>query len=219
MTFLEMQTLTLSWLDDVDAQYFTSTQVKLWLNNAQKEAQKLIEQAFEGHFIKCVETTTVIDQREYELPSDFRRLHRLELVLSGSSFVTQDTSLLQKITRNQQDAFERKGTPQAYYFKGTQIVLVPAPDSAKTLRMEYAYRLADLTADADVSEIPIHYHEYLPLLATRDGFLKDGRDPAPIMAKIAAFEDQIKKDAEQRNADMPRTVVQTMFNESNDEFW
>jgi len=219
VTFLEMQTLVLSWLDDVDAQYFTSTQVKLWLNNAQKEAQKLIEQAFEGHFIKCVETTTVIDQREYELPSDFRRLHRLELVLSGSSFVTQDTSLLQKITRNQQDAFERKGTPQAYYFKGTQIVLVPVPDSAKTLRMEYAYRLADLTADADVSEIPIHYHEYLPLLATRDGLLKDGRDPAPIMAKIASFEDQIKKDAEQRNADMPRTVVQTMYDESNDEFW
>lgn len=219
MTFLEQQDLVLAWLDDVDANYFTRAQIKLWLNNAQKETQKLVEQAFEGHFIKCVETTTVVDQREYELPSDFKRLQRLELVITGSTFVTQEVHLLNKITRNQQDLFDRKGTPQCYFFKGTQIILAPVPDAAKTLRMEYTYRLADLSADGDVSEIPKDYHEYPCVLATIDGLIRDGRDPAPMLAKKAEIELAIKRDAEERNVDMPRNVVQTNFDESNEEFW
>ncbi|NBO41041.1 MAG: hypothetical protein EBU92_05845 [Betaproteobacteria bacterium] len=219
MTFLQMQDLVLSWLDDPDAGYFTRPQVRVWLNNAQREVQKLVEQAFEGHFVKCVETTTVINQREYELPSDFKRLTRLELVISGSSFQTQDVNLMQKITPNQQDVLPRLGTPQGYYFKGSQLILVPVPDTAKTLRMEYIYRLTDMTLDADVSLIPDEFHEYVALLAARDGFLKDGRDIAPIKDKISDYETNLKRDAEQRNIDQPRTVVQTQFDDSYDEIY
>lgn len=219
MTFLEMQTLVSTWLDDVDQTYFTATQIKLWLNNAQKEAQKLVEQAFEGHFIKCVETTTVIAQREYELPSDFKRLHRLELVISGSTFITQSVQPLVKITPNQQDAIARSGIPTVYYFKGTQLILLPVPDSAKTLRMEYTYRLADLSLDADVSEVPKEYHELMPILATIDGLIRDGRDIAPMMAKKAEIEVAIKRDAEERNVDAPRAIVQNNYDDSEAFDW
>jgi len=219
MTFLQMQDLVLSWLDDPDAGYFTRPQIRVWLNNAQREAQKLIEQAFEGHFVKCAETTTVINQREYELPSDFKRLTRLELVISGSSFQNQDVNILQKITPNQQDVLPRLGTPQGYYFKGSQLILVPVPDTVKTLRMEYIYRLADMTLDADVSLIPDEFHEYVALLGARDGFLKDGRDISPIKDKISDYETNLKRDAEQRNIDQPRTVVQTQFDDSYDEIY
>lgn len=214
-----MQDLMLYWLDDVDAGYFTRTQIKVWLNNAQKEVQKKIEQAFEGHFVKCVETTTVVGQREYELPTDFKRLHRLELIMSGSTFTTQSVEVLGKITPNQQDAFARSGSPKGYYFKGTQLILVPVPDAAKTLRMEYTYKLADLSADSDVSEIPKEYHEYLSLLAARDGFMKDGRDTATIQKKIDEYETDLKRDAEQRNVDSPRTVVQTIDDDSYEEIF
>lgn len=219
MTFLQMQDLVLSWLDDPDAGYFTRPQVRVWLNNAQREVQKLVEQAFEGHFTKCVETTTVINQREYELPSDFKRLTRLELVLSGSTFPTQDVAILQKITPNQQDVLARQGQPQGYYFKGSQLILVPVPDTVKTLRMEYIYRLTDLSADADVSLVPDEFHEFIALLAARDGFLKDGRDITPIKDKISDYEQNLKRDAEQRNIDQPRTVVQTQFDDSYDEIF
>lgn len=219
MTFLEMQDLVLSWLDDVDAGYFTRAQVKVWLNNAQKEVQKMVDQAFEGHFIKCVETTTVVNQREYELPTDFKRLHRLELVISGSSFHNQTTSVLVKITPNQQDGFDKSGTPSAYYFKGTQLVLLPVPDTAKTLRMEYSYRIPDLSADGDVSEVPKDYHEFIAMIATRDGFLKDGRDITAIQKKIDDHETSLKRDAEQRNVDQPRTIVQTINDEADGDWY
>lgn len=210
MTFLELQDLVLSWLDDPDAGYFTRPQVKTWVNNAQTQVQKLIDQAFEGHFIKTSETTTVSGQREYQLPTDFKRLHRLELVLDGgSSFQNQSRQMLMWISPNQQDSFARQGTPEAYYFKGKQLILVPVPDVTKTLRMDYAYRLTDMSNDADVSEIPIEHHELMAILATIDGLVKDGRETANMIAKRDEWIKMLKQDAEQRNADMPRTIVQT----------
>lgn len=219
MTFLEQQDLCLTWLDDVDANYFTRAQIKLWINNGQKETQKLVEQAFEGHFIKCVETTLVVNQREYELPTDFKRLHRLEVVISGSTYQTQSVTRLGKITPNQQDVLARSGAPIGYYFKGTQLILVPVPDTAKTLRMEYAYRIPDLSANGDTSEIPKEYHEHAVVLATIDGLVRDGRDPAPLNQKREQLETSIKRDAEQRNVDQPRTIVQTNFDEPMGDVW
>ncbi len=217
MTFLEMQDLTLTWLDDPDAGYFTRATIKSWLNNAQKEVQKIIDQAFEGHFIKTSETTTVIGQREYQLPSDFKRLHRLELVIDdGSGFSTESVRQLGKITPNQQGQLVRYSTPEAYFFKGKQIILVPIPDAAKTLRMDYSYSLADLVADGDQSEIPVEHHEILPIYAAIDGFGKDGRDPATMIAKRDEWIKMLKQDAEQRNADMSRTVVTNSGDEEMD---
>lgn len=211
MTFLELRVLTSTWLDDVNNGYFTVAQVNQWLNNAQREVQKLVEQSFEGRFEKCVETTTVVNQREYQIPTDMKRVVRLELVLQGSSFENESVQRLDKITPNQQDFFtERVSTPRAYYFKNNQIILVPAPNIAKTLRLTYTYRLADMVNDGDVSEIPEDYHEMMAVLATLDGLYRDGRDPGPMIEKRKYYEQQLKRDAEQRHIDSPRTVVQTI---------
>lgn len=216
MTFVQLQTLVSSWLDDSSNGYFTLTEVKRWLNNAQREAQKMVGQAFEGHYRKVVQTTMVQYQREYQLPSDFRKLSRLEVILTGSSFQTESVQRLVKITENQQDNFERTGTPLAYYFKGDQIVLVPAPDDDKTLRLTYMYRVTDMSNDADTPDIPEDYHEYLAVLATLDGLYKDGRETGPMMQKKEYFEKLFKQDAEERNVDESRTVVQTQFDDEWD---
>jgi hypothetical protein len=213
MTFSEMRTLCWTWLSDPNGGYFTTSQVNLWLNNAQREVQKLVEQAFEGHFEKCSETTLVVNQREYQLPDDFKRVVRLEVVLSGSSFQNEQVQQLVKITPNQQDRLVRVGTPAAYYFKNNQLILVPAPDAAKTLRLTYTYRLGNMVNDNDESEIPEDYHELIPILATLDGLIQDGRDIAPMMAKKQHYEEMLKRDAEQRFIDAPRTVVQTDFDD------
>lgn len=211
MTFVQLQVLVSSWLDDPNNGYFALSEVKTWLNNAQRETQKTVIQAFEGHYRKVVQTTMVQYQREYQLPSDFKKLSRLEVVLSGTTFQDEDVQRLVKITENQQDLMpERTGTPVSYYFKGDQIVLVPAPDVARTLRLTYLYRVTDMVNDADVPDIPEDYHEYLAVLATLDGFYKDGRDPGPMLQKKEYFEKLFKQDAEERNVDESRTIVQTL---------
>lgn len=219
MTLSELRTLVLSYLDDPDAGYFTNTQTLAWINDAQKEVQKLIGQAFEGYFIKCVETVTVLNQREYQLPTDCKRVHRLELILSGTSITSYDMRRMRKISRNQQDfAPKNTGTPQYYFFQGNYIVLVPCPDNVWTMRLYYEYVLPDLVNDSDSPDLPDQYHEMVALYAARDGFIKDGRDAALLQRKIDDFEKMLKQDAEQRNADEPRTIVQTI-DDDFDGYW
>lgn len=210
MTFLELRNLVLYYLDDLQAGYFTATQVNRWLNNAQESVQKKIIQAFEDLFIKCVQTTCVIGQREYNLPDDFRKLNRLQLILSGTTASTESVANLSYITRGEEGSWDTNlGTPCAFYFLNKQIILSPAPDTAKTLRMDYTYRLANLSADGDISEIPVEYHELIAISAVVDGLIKDGRDPGTLLAKKAMLEDELRKDAEQRNISSPRTIVYT----------
>ncbi len=211
MTRLQLRTLVWSLLDDPLGGYFTEAQVNVWLNNAQKEVQKTLNQAFEGHSIKKVLTTLVVGQREYALPSDFKRLHRLELLISGTIPSNEQVQRLGKITI----VFNGQGTPCNYYFRGNYVVVVPAPDTALLLRMEYEYLVADMSADGDSPDLPEQYQEMVALYAARKGFLKDGRDASLINLEIKDFETGLKRDAEDRNADEPRTVVQTLFDDES----
>lgn len=216
MTLLQIRTLVLSLLDDVNAGYFTAPQVNVWINNGQKEVQKMIAQAFEGYNLKRVKTQTVLNQREYSLPDDFKRLHRLDIVLSGTE-PTEQVQRLQKITRNQQDrVFNQSGTPAFYYFQGDYVVVVPAPSQQWDLRLTYEYLISDLVNDTDSPDLPKQYHEMIAILAARDGLLKDGRDASLMLAKLKDFETALKRDAEQRNADESRTIVQT---QDDDDFY
>lgn len=210
MTFLELRNLVSYYLDDLQLAYFTAVQVNRWINNAQESVQKQVIQAFEDMFVKCVQTTTVIGQREYNLPDDFRKLNRVQLVLSGATPQTESLMDLVKITRGEEaNSFSNFGTPSAFYFLNKQVILTPAPDTTKTLRMDYTYRLQPLSADSDVSEIPIEYHELIAITATVDGLIKDGRDPGTLLAKKIQLEKELREDAEQRNISSPRTVVTT----------
>jgi hypothetical protein len=209
MTFLDLQNLTAYWLDDLNFGYFTTTQVKVFINNAQRTVQKLLLMAGENFYVKPVQTTMIVDQTDYVLPSDFVWLHRLEVIVSGSG-TSEERQPLQPITLNQQDFIPNgRGTPEAYYLKKNRIVVLPAPDSAKTLRLHYSPRVSDMSADADLPDVPEDYHEYIAIVAARDGLIKDRRDMTNIQVKLKDFETVLKQLAEQRKVDVPRQIVTT----------
>lgn len=209
MTFLELQQLVSVWLDDVNNGYFTLPQIKLWLNNAQKETQKLLIDAGENWYLKCVETTLVAGQRDYIVPEDFLKVHRLETIISGTA-PNECTQMLQPITLNQQNYFQTtQGDPYAYFIKKNRFSLWPAPQNPITLRLFYSYRVADMVLDAEVPDVPPQYHEFLAILATLDGFHRDDRNPSQFLEKRAYYEAMLKMDADERNVDVPRSIVVT----------
>lgn len=209
MDFITQQQLVSYWLDDLNFGYFTKTQVKLWLNNGQKEVQKLLLQAGQNFYVKCVTTPLVVNQQEYILPNDFFWLHRLELILSGT-VPNEETLMLQPITVNQQDMFQPgNSTPTAYYIKKNRLVIWPYPDQALTMRMLYSPVVADMVNDSDLPDVPTEYQELIPVLATLDGLFKDGRDPSPFLEKKRYYEELMKQSAQQRAVDVPRSVVNT----------
>lgn len=205
-----LRNLTLYWLDDVNGGYFSSTQVNVFLNNAQRQVQKILIQSGESRYIKAVQTTAVANQAFYVVPTDFLKVNRFMYILSGSTEVTEQYTDLQYITPNQEGKVGvRSGSSSFYTIIDEKFKLLPIPDAAKTMRLYYTYRVADMSNDSDEPDVPDEYHEMISLYAALDGFLKDGRDPALLMAKIGEYKKQLELDAADRNIDGPRQIVIT----------
>jgi len=214
MTLIELRELVSGYVDDVDNGYFTVPDVNRYLNLAMYEVQKLLLQAFEDMWIKCVETTVFTNQIEYVLPDDFKKLNRLEIIISGTTPQTLVTNQLMKITRNQQNMVSNvnynNGYPTVYYFKNRSLVIRPVPSQQNIMRMDYTYKIADMVLDTDQPDIPDEYQDFGAVLAAITCLTRDGRLSQTLIDKKAYYEKQIKRDAEQRNIDMPRTIVQTV---------
>jgi hypothetical protein len=219
MTFAELRQLVSYWVDDINQTYFTPTQLNRFLNNAQREVQKLLVLAGQDYYVKCAVTTLVVNQREYVFPDDFYKVNRLEVITSGTA-PNENTAVIKPITINQKDlVLDSTGTPFAYYMKRNRFVLLPAPDAALTLRMDYSYKVADMVLDTDLPDVPEPYHEFIAVLGAIDCFVKDTRDVSDIViAKRDSYLDMLKRDAAQRNIDFPRVIKYTASYEDVGEF-
>ena len=209
MTLTELKALVSYWVDDVNFGYFTEVQVTRFLNQAQREVQKQLIQSGELYYLKCQETTMVADQQDYVVPTDIVMTHRMEIVLSGTA-PNENKQAVTPMTLNQQDLLGYStGTPVAYVYKKNRFALFPIPDTGLTLRIYYSYRVVDMTLDADIPDVPEDYQEYIAVLATIDGFIKDDRNNKNIMEKRDHYVKLLKEAAQIRTADQPRSVVVT----------
>lgn len=209
MTLAQLRTLMRSWLDDPNGGYFTDAVCLQFLNNAQREVQKQLIQSGELYYLKCQETTMVVDQQDYVVPTDIVLTHRMEIVLSGTA-PNESKQPVKPMTLNQQDLIGyTTGTPVCYVYKKNRFALFPTPDTALTLRIYYSYAVADMSGDSDEPDIPLSYHEYIAVLATLDGFIKDDRNNANILKKKEYYEHLMKQAEQQRTTDEPRMVVVT----------
>jgi len=212
MTRGEIKALARAWLDDDSGGYFTDAIMDRFINQAQREAQKCLIRAGENFYTKCVETSTVADQRDYALPTDFMKLLRLERITQGSGD-TASTERLHPLTTNEIDVsgYQNGSSGDSYNYVVNQstFALYPVPNSVKVLRLTYVYRVGDMSSDGDTPDVPVDYHEYMAILAARDGFLRDGRSIAPIERKLMYYDDLFRENAESRTLDSPRQIVST----------
>lgn len=207
MTFGELKTLVSVWLDDLEFGYFTQNQVGVWLNNAQLEAQKQLIQAGQNWYMTCATTNTVMNSDCYALPSDFLKLHKIEVVVSGE-FPNDNTVRLIPVTPVEADGLGSGiGRPSAYFLKKDCIVLRVTPDNTYQLNMLYSPRVVNMTVDSEEPNVPPEYHQYLAVLATLDGFLRDQRDPGPFLEKKRYYEELMKQEAQERTVDQGRGIV------------
>lgn len=217
MNFLDLQNLVAYWLDDLSFGYFTPVQVKRWLNNAQLEVWKRLVLSGENYYTKCVQTTLVANQSDYALPDNFAKVARLEIVTNpGTS--SEVTDPIKPITLNQQDFVSPSAAqPRNYYLKKNCLIILPPPDITYTMRLYYAYRPGEMTIDNEVADCPEEFREYIALLASRAGRLKDDRPLGEIEGMIAGYESLLKSAAQERTIDGPREITITGLDSS--ELW
>lgn len=206
-TVAQLQTLMLSWLDDASAGYFDSATTITWINLAQREVQKQLVMAGENYYVQTATTTLVPSQAEYVLPADFLKEHRVEIIISGTGS-NENRQALVPITINEQDQVSiALGQSTNYYIQKNSIILSPTPDTALTMRLYYSYKISDIALTTDVCDIPEEFQEYVACLAAYNGFIKDDREAANLLTKIADYKERLKQMAEDRVQDISRQVV------------
>lgn len=193
-------------VDDPNGDYFTATEVLRYINQMQAETQKLLIQAGNNWYIKIDATeSTVINQGNYTVPSDFLKMNRIELVQNPGTNETRYA--IQSITLNQKDSICFDSDVAGFYLLKNILWLSPFPTTVKTIRKYYTYRIADVAIDADIPDVPLEYHEYLADRVAETCFLKDGRDPGFIRARCMQVEEFLKRDSIERNQDHASRVV------------
>lgn len=215
MDFAQLQTLVLSWLDDPLAAYFTIPQISTWINNAQRECQKELLQAGDNYYVERMQGVTIQNQATYALPADFRFLHKFEVVISGNGTSNETRQTMREVTYQQLDQQpQAPGVPCVYNIRRNIVTIKPVPDNAYTLYLSQSYRVVDMVNPTDLPDIPQDYHEYLAVLATIDGFLKDQRDSTPfVQGKFARYQTLMKQDAQRRDVSRSRFIIS-----SDDEY-
>lgn len=209
MTRAQLRALIGQWVDDPDFGYFSESTLNTFLNNALYEVQKRLIMAGENFYVKCATTPTVLQQEEYSLPSDFWGVRRITLITSGSG-VTATKQDLNPISIGQRQMFAKTGSPEAFYLKKNSLIMVPAPSSASwTIELEYAYRIATMTNDSDEPDVPVHFQEYIAILAAYNCYIKDDRVPSILEKKKEEYEKQLDEAADNRIMSRARTVIIT----------
>jgi len=205
----EHRTLVLTWVDDPNAGYFTTAFLNTSLNNSTKEVQKRLIKAGQNYYAKVCQTSTVINQRDYVIPGDLKKTHRLDILLNGT-IPNESVQPLTPITWNQQDLIPKgNGMPSCYTLRRNRLTLWPAPSTVWDMRLTYSYLVPDMTLDTDTPDVPADYQELVSLLTAQDCFLKDGRSSELLVKKIAEYQAMMDSDAAQRREDMPRPIRET----------
>lgn len=206
MNFADCQQYVVDLLDDMQFGYFTRPQVKQWLNFAQREVQRMLLQANQNYYVICSQTTLVVGQPDYGLPSGFLKTHQGR-VITGGNYPNESYVDLAPVTIQQAaQVVQQNGCPSGYFITRNKMFFDRPPDQPYLFKLRWSYLVADMVLDSEVPDVPEQYVELVPMLAIKLGFLKDRRTPSDIDEKIKLLTLSMAKDATNRQQDTPRRV-------------
>jgi len=161
MTLGEILTELRANLGGVSTDAITDSRMTTWVNNCQIELLSAF-QFFQNE--KKVTTTMVVDQAEYQLPTDCLAIYDL-----------RDNTIKRKIRRTHYRKIDNidytvSGDPTHYIRFGGYMQLVPVPDSANTLMLRYCVTPTAMSESSDTPTVPVPWHEALLLGAETRGW-------------------------------------------------
>lgn len=206
MTFVNMQVETGDLLNiTVGASTVPDlTQVKRDLNTARDLAFNRLLSLGQDYNVRLTKADLVADQELYGLPSDLRKIVRVEVGYTNST----DRYKVDRMDSNAEGDPVNTTYSQAdpkYMIRGDNIELNPAPTSAVTdgLWLWYVEDLTDMSADGDTSDLPLDYDHLLPLYAAAKGSYTLGlhQEGNNYMALFRSGLDDMEQEVIQRNID------------------
>ena len=197
-------------LNETTAAFWTDAQLLVWMNHRYQDLVTAIETVFENYFITEATADMNEDQQEYTLPSDFKRMRRVELnydITSNADNFKKATSIsLDDVqTRLENDDLGVAALP-SYYIQGDILGFLPIPDKDGTaaLKIWYIAEQDDLSDDDDEPAIPAQYHRLISIGTCADALMKGKRD----LQGSAMFERMYQEERERMQSELEDRVAE-----------
>lgn len=140
----------------------------VWVNDAYGQIIDEIIKVQVDYFTKSSTSSTITDQQEYALPSDFEKMVMVNLQTDGDWRHVQpmgdaDLRFIPRLA----DTSARQGfstaEPKYYIFGNHTLGLMPVPDetTSNNIKIWYQYTPDELDEDSDVPVIPSRYQHII----------------------------------------------------------
>ncbi len=192
----------------------TADSLDSWINEGAQKLHALHVQAYgEDYVEKSAALTTVANQTDYALPTDFFQLLGIELPVNG------EQKALKLYNRAQRNSFSAvnasRGLPRYKLSKGV-VRLLPAPTGvlvgkfwySPLLQVTHGETVANLLVDAtDSISFENGAERYVIMYAARLAMIKQEDDVTAITADLRAEEASLQVLIDSRNAAEPKSAV------------
>lgn len=188
--------------------------IGVWLQEAYEDVVDEILRNRPDYFTKTATTSSIQNQAEYSLPSDFVKIQQVEVDYAGTgSWVKvaplQNIGLMKSYSRT--DNGYTTAEPK-YYLLGNKIGLQPIPTAsvANCIKIIYSYLVPEI-GDTEEPSLPrglqrkLKYLAYANYLDQNDEHVAAERMRLRFEAAVDKFIDNIME----RNVDVPPSVVIT----------
>jgi len=186
--------------DMVTDQLVTDTEIDHYINQSYGALQDILVKAYGNYyFLDSYDFDTVVDQKDYDLPTNFYKLGGVEVTAGGEKYYIPRYNFQERNWHENDDITTRMGSPYFHYsLYKDKIRLLPAPEEVLSCTIWYTKRLNALTADSDsMSSIIIQdWSEYMLIevaikMLTKKLINADPNSAGPIQAAIDQLQNQL----------------------------
>lgn len=178
-----------------DTKTVTNTEVKANLNLGYNKAVNAVVDVNEGYYIREGKADVVANQQSYSLPSDAKKLERLDISYDSDNASTYYKATKLDIHSWPEPSSSQYGTVDCVYaIINNGFLLNPTPSANVTdgLRLYYIEDVEDMSLTGDYPNLPRGFHHLPIMYAVAKAHTKLGNTSESNMA-MAEFETDLQR--------------------------
>lgn len=189
------------------------------INQSYAELVDLLVSQDEEYYISSYDVTTAAGTTSYSLPADFYKLKGVDIrEASGSGQFTQARPFQwneRNLLSNAVLTPALNGPPCYYSMRGSNLILNPAPDGQRTVRIWYVPCATTLVSGSDTVDGVNGFEEYIVVDAAIKCLIKEEKDISALVMQKKDLLKRIERMAGSRNIDESHKTI----DRTTSEYW
>lgn len=201
----------------------SATGIDAWINEANQKLHGMVVDALGEQYVSSSAAfTTVTNQTDYTLPTDFYKLYGVDLFINGfwRSLLPLNNAERNAYRNAKSNGWFRRASGwfmPRYQLVGNKLRMYPEPDGGMSGTFLYAPEATVLTLTTDSVTYPNGWERFIVLDAAIQALLKEESSPSGLIAERDRVVQEIQLAKENRDLGNPQQVVDTAMIDS--KYW